>query len=166
MSDLFTIYIDRLKGAEVEPISGSLAPDFLDCHEQEVQFSSPVFIEGKAYLAEDHLVICLSAKTKVSLLCSICNQMFHMPLELNGCYLTQPLQECRSSLYDFREALREQILLEVPPYAECLGGCLERRSVNAFIKNCDHSDKEKKHFPFACLDDWKEIGENDGRTKK
>lgn len=160
MNDFFIIYLDRLKGSQEENLIASVPPSFLDCGEKELQFNSLVEVKGKAYIVDEHLVIRLSASTKASLPCSICNQMIDIPIKINNFYHTKPLEECPSVKYDFSGALREQILLETPPYAECSGGCSERDSVKKFMKQETSSSEENPHFPFSGLDDSTKIGDN------
>ncbi len=158
MQDLLTIYLDRLHQGESETFQGPLDPSFLECKETELCFDAPVEIEGKAYIANDHLVISAHAKTTAKMPCIICNEMIFVPIEVTHFYHTKALEDCSSSTYHFAPALRDQILLELPRYVECEGGCKERDSVKRFIKNSS-SEKEDTHFPFSGLEQLENLGD-------
>ncbi|MEL7431386.1 MAG: hypothetical protein AAGI90_02500 [Chlamydiota bacterium] len=163
MSDFFTIYVDRLKNGHTDRFSSSVSADFLDCNDRDLQFTSPVDCSGEAYIASDHLVVHISAATVIGIPCSICNKTVLVPIAMKNFYMTKPLQEC-SSTYNFQNALREELLLEVPPFSECAGGCKNRKFVEKFMKKEDPPGGDTPHFPFASLDDPKDLGDNYGRT--
>lgn len=164
MNDFFILYIDRLKNGESETFSSDVAADFLDCSEKELVFENPVSIKGEAYVANEHLVIHLDVATTVKMPCSICNQMIEYPLSIKNFYHTQEMEKCFSSTYDFRKALREQLLIELPQYVECKGGCSSREEVKKYLKKDTSSTEEPPYFPFSVLDENNEIGENHGST--
>lgn len=139
------VYIDRLGGEHEEEICESLSPAFIDVEEKDLQFSKPVQIKGKAYLAEHHLVIHLDIETVALIPCSICNAQVEQKISLKSFYHTEELENIKGQIYDYTNLLREAILLEVPSYVECKGNCPERDR----IKNYLH--KGEVQFPFADL---------------
>ena len=58
--------------------------------------------------------------------------------------------------YNFKNLLRETILLEVPSFAECEGGsCPKRKEYNKYLKESSNEQSEDEGYqPFADLD-WK-----------
>jgi uncharacterized metal-binding protein YceD (DUF177 family) len=145
----FKIYIDRLKAGHTERIEEEISSAFLDVHEKELSFPEPVKINGEAYLADDHLVIHLHMETKVKLPCSICNEPLTLPLVIDDFYHTEPTKELRSPVFDYTDALREAVLLQAPPFAECReGNCPERENINKYLKEASHPVT----YPFQDLD--------------
>jgi uncharacterized metal-binding protein YceD (DUF177 family) len=140
------IYVDRLKDGHTEKIQEELFSDFLAITEEELSFPLPVNVKGDAYLAEDHLVLRLKATTKAKLPCCMCNEDFLFSIEIDF-YHTVALDELKNPVFDYSLALRESILLQVPPFAECNGGqCPERPAVSKYLKSAPHSQ-----FPFSDL---------------
>ncbi len=151
MNEPFQIWIDRLKGGRTEKIAESFAPAFLAIQEKELYFDTPVVVKGEAYLSEDQLILHLKASTKATMPCSICNEMFQVELKIENFYHTQPIEEIPSAIFDFRETLREALLLELPQYAECSRGkCPKRGSIAPYLRS--EALKEKNYFPFKDLD--------------
>lgn len=148
------IYIDRLKGGHPLKIEECLSPDFLDIHEEELHFKEPVHIQGEAYLADDHLVMHLSIETEALLPCSICNDAVRTPIVAKNIYLTEPLSDIKTAIFDLTDHVRESILIQVPLFAECNGGkCPDRDNIKKFLKPEEKSSKsgEVSYFPFADL---------------
>lgn len=148
------IYIDRLKGGQTLKIDETLPPGFLDVDEEDLLFEDPVFLNGEAYLANEHLIIHLNIETQASLPCSICNDPVHISIVIKNIYLSNPLAEIKGAVFDITNEVRESILLQTPLFTECHNGkCPERESLKQFLKP---PQKEAKndivHFPFADLD--------------
>ncbi len=161
MTEDFKIYIDRLKGGHVQKIEESFNPSFLEVDEDELQFDLPVTVRGEAYLTDDHLVIHLAAATAAEMPCSVCNKMIKTPLTVGNFYHTEPLSEIRDAIYDFREALREALLIELPRTVECnaqtgQGTCPSRETLTPYLRGKARSET---YFPFADID-IKKIKEN------
>lgn len=134
MSDQFKIYVDRLRNGETESLDIISTPDFLEINEKELKFSDPVEVSGQAYQADGELVINLQISTVARLPCSMCNQEVVHPIEINSMYFTKPLSEIHSHIFDFSEAVREAVLLEVPFIVECNGGdCPSRKDIQKFL---------------------------------
>ncbi len=152
MIDSFKIFVDQLREGQIRLIDETVPPDFLGVEEKELVFDRDVKMNGEAYLASDDLVIHLQVSTQARLPCAICNEQVYVKMEIEDLYLTKPTAEIKSAVYDFSEALREEILLEVPHFAECHNGhCPHREEMKKYLKDKqDHSEEEGYH-PFAEL---------------
>jgi uncharacterized metal-binding protein YceD (DUF177 family) len=152
MSDPFIILIDRLKGGHSQKIEGSFSPAFLGLEEPDLRFTSQVMVKGEAYLTDAHLIIHLKASTKATMPCSVCNQMIETDLKVENFYHTEPVEEIRGAKFDYSEALREALLIELPRTVECnQGKCPERASMAAYLRSEKRADKTT-YFPFADID--------------
>lgn len=146
----FVILIDRLKGQANHKIDLKVEPAFLGPEEDELKFSHPVTVKGEAYMTDAHLILHLNAATVIQMPCSVCNEMIDVDLKIDNFYHTEPVEDIKGAIFDFREALREALLIELPRTVECNGGkCSERESIKPFMKP---EDKERTHFPFADMD--------------
>lgn len=157
MDDAFKIFIEQLRGGQVEKIHESFKPTFLEVNEQEVSFVDPVLLHGQAYLADNELVLNFDIKTFVTLPCSVCNEPVKKEIAIQGFYHAVPLEEIRSGVYNFKEVLRETILLDIPLFAECNEGhCPHRKEISKFLKpeGQKGSDdvEEEGYNPFADFD--------------
>lgn len=130
MGDEFKIFVHRLKEGQKEKIEESLSPTFLDLQEKDLAFKMPVEIRGEAECADETLVLRLAVVTEVTMPCAICNEPVQVKVEIPAfCHLAEPA-EIKGDVYDFKEVLREAILLELPPRTECnQGKCPERESM-------------------------------------
>lgn len=142
--DVLKIFIDRLKSEETEHIQQEVLPDFIDVHEADCDFSSPVQIQGEAYLANDHLVIHLKASTAASIPCRTCNGPLKTPVSVDFTH-TVDLTTLTNPVFDYSVDLREALLLQTPQFVEC-ASCPERDTVNKYLKQ-PHSSQ----FPFSNL---------------
>ncbi len=148
----FEILIDRLRNGVTQKIDGAFEPEFLGVEENELQFPKKIQVCGETYLAEDHLVLRLKASTHAKMPCSVCNRMIEIELKIENFYHTEPLEEIRSGVFNYNEALREALLIELPQYVECnQGKCPERASLAPYLHSKKTKD-EKTHFPFADMD--------------
>jgi len=150
-SDQFKIYVDRLRGEKSETISFNLDATFLDVTEKDLTFSKEISVEGETYIADEYLIIRFSALTVATLPCSICNEGVDFPIELKNFYHTEPLEEIKGAIFDFKDLLRDTILLQAPLFAECIGGCQERSKVNKYFKESPAPTTNKEYFPFESL---------------
>lgn len=147
MTHALKIYIDRLSGERTEKIEETLAPSFIDVDEKDLQFPASVSLKGKAYLAEDHLIIQLKIETEAKITCAICNERVKQKIDVKQFYHTEELENIRGHVYDYTDPLREAILLEVPSYVECLGSCPKRTE----LKNYFQEETSHEQFPFSDL---------------
>ncbi|MCB1109577.1 MAG: hypothetical protein KDK64_01225 [Chlamydiia bacterium] len=139
------IYIDRLTGERMERIEEHLGPEVMDVEEKDLQFHAPVALKGKAYLAEDHLIIQLKIETEACMPCAICNEFVKKKIVLKNFYHTEELVNIRGQVYDYSDPLREAILLEIPSYVECLENCPQRDELKNYLK------QGNTQFPFKDL---------------
>lgn len=145
----FKILIDRLKGGHTHKIEEGLDPAFLGPDEPELHFKTKVIVKGEAYLTDSHLIIHLAAATKVRMPCAICNEMIETELKVDHFYHTEPIEEIPSAIFDYSEALREALLIELPRTVECnKGKCPQRPAVAPFLRA-----EKNTHLPFANMDD-------------
>lgn len=129
------VYVDRLKNGHQEKISEELSSDFLDIQERELSFPHPVKLSGETYLSGDHLIIRLKIEAEAMVPCAICNELSPFPIVLNDFYLTEPVEKIKSHIFDYTQEIREAILLQVPPFAECHAGqCPEREVIKKYLK--------------------------------
>jgi DUF177 domain-containing protein len=152
MQEMFKIWVDRLRDGQVERIARSFEPSFLEIDEKELKFLAPVQVNGEAYLADQHLVIRLKARTTATLPCVICNEMTDTELKVDNFYQAVGIEEIHDAVYDFAAPLREALLIELPNYFECRSGnCPERKSLAPYLRLSPKTE-EKKNFPFADLE--------------
>jgi uncharacterized metal-binding protein YceD (DUF177 family) len=156
MDDVFKIYIEQLREGHEEKIHEKLDPSFLGIHEPDLAFDKPVELEGVAYLAEHELVLHWDVRTEALVPCSICNEPVRVSVHIQNFYYSEPISEIKTGIYNFKDLLRETILLEVPAFAECNGGnCSKRKEYRKYLKeSSDQTDEEEGYQPFADLD-WK-----------
>lgn len=158
MDDFFKIYVDRLRDGYEQELNETFSPDFLDIDEPDLTFKEEVQTKGKAYLAEQELLIQWEEiSTSAIIPCSICNERVKVPIHIHHFYHAEPMNEIKSGIFNYKELLRETILLEIPPFFECnQGNCPKRKEISKYLKSTseDQEDDEGYH-PFADLD-WKE----------
>lgn len=148
MKDQFKIYIDRLKGGDEECIQADFSPEFLHIEENELQFTHFVTIKGVCYLANDQLIVKLSAKTQAQIPCIICNKMSVIKISIPSIYFAIELTTIKDKIFDFSNLLRNSILLEVPHFTECNNkSCPERANIDLYLKR----KSKDHHFPFQGL---------------
>lgn len=134
MQDVFYIYIDRLGDGEEEVLEEELDPSFLDVTDGTLFFPEKISLQGTAYVVETHLILTLDISTNYKTYCKICNELIVLPFSLQGLYITEEIENIPSKIFDIRETLRDAILLEIPLFAECEGGCPMRKELNKFLK--------------------------------
>ena len=150
------IFVDRLKEGSIEKLEGEVPPDFLEVGDQDLKCTSPVKLKGQAYIATDHLLIQLHIETKISMPCSICNEPTEIKINIPDFTQVEPLSEIPSSVFDYTDLVREDILLSLPQFTECHDGkCPERDLIKNYLKKEEKAKKpaseEAVHFPFSDL---------------
>lgn len=152
MDDQFKIYVEQLREGQERRIDESLDPSFMEIEEPALVFKNPIIVKGKTYLAEKELVIHWNIDAEAFIPCSICNDMTAIPIHLKNIYHTEPVDEIKGGIFNFKELLRTTILLETPAFVECHDGhCPQRKELEKFIKQAsDHEAEGQK--PFADLD--------------
>ncbi len=140
------ININNLKDGKTEKINKTLPPNFLEIKENDLLFDKPITIKGEAYLAQKDLIIHLKIEAYASIPCSICNKFTYVSIFIDSFYHTVQEKDLDSS-YDYKEPLRNAILLEVPSFAECNNNkCPEREKIKPYLS------KEKHNLPFKELE--------------
>ncbi len=155
MDDIFKIFVEQLRDGQEKLISEVLPPDFLDISEPNLGFHFPVKVNGVVYIAEHELLMCWSIQTQATIPCNICNEAVNVPVEIENIYASEPLTNIKSGIYNFKELLRETILLEIPHFVECnSGNCPQRTAYAKYFQNTENSSEdlgEEKILPFADL---------------
>lgn len=152
MDEPFKIYIDRLRGGANQVIDAELDPSFLEVDEPDLSFPEPVQLNGDAYLTDEHLIIHLKALTRARRLCAICNQPTLIDVAAHNFYHTEMIQDIPSAVFDFREVLREALLIEIPLIVECnKGKCPERASIAPFMSSQERKENPT-YFPFTDIE--------------
>ena len=151
------VYIDRLKDGGEEKLSASISTAFLEIEDSELTFDETLSLSGEAYVTDDHLILRFEAKTCAYVPCSICNSPVKIPILLSNFYHAEPIEEIPSAVFDFSEILREDILIQVPLFAECQNGnCPEREHVKNILKQTpsgqNPASSHSVQFPFSNLD--------------
>lgn len=154
MEQLFKIFVDRLKKEQSISIHEVVSPDFLDVNEEELHFQNEVTVDGEAYLADDELILHLSAEAEAVIPCAICNESVPTAVVLGEFYHAEPLKAIKGKVFDYQELLRESILLETPEFVECQGRCPKRETLQKYLKNetSDHQDQTEGYKPFSDLE--------------
>lgn len=138
MNDLFNIYIERLRGGDTQTLTEEAPSTFLDVHEKDLSFKDSVTFKGKAYLANDMVIIQLDAIANAIIPCRICNEPTSIKVHLNNFYHAEPIANIKSRVFNFKDLLREAILLEVPHYVECNEGqCPQRAIISKYLKKTE-----------------------------
>lgn len=152
MNEAFKIYIERLREKNFEKIEESFAPLFLDVHEGNLNYQDPIIVSGEAYLAEDELILKWNIATKAVLPCIICTEPVRIDVVIKACYQAIPLAEIKGGIFNFKNLLREAVILETPSFAECEGKCPRRQEVVKFLKKESSQGKgEDSYLPFSNL---------------
>ena len=157
MEDEFKIFVDQLRDGHEKLIQESLSPKFMDVRENDLEFKKNIELNGTAYTADSELILNWNIEAEALVACAICNEKVPVAIQIDNFYHTEPLAEIKGAVFNFKDLLREIILLEVPAFAECnQGKCPKRQEVSKFIKEPtqDQTDEEDGYHPFADLD-WK-----------
>lgn len=141
----FQLMTESLHEGEEFPIDVHLDPSFLALAEgDELKISSPVHIQGKAYRASDWIIVDACVSVPVTLPCAMCNDPFTRIIELKRWVHEEKAP--KNGVLDLEEALREDILLEIPFFALCNGdSCHRIGEIEQFI----HKERPAEgHRPF------------------
>lgn len=156
MDDAFKIYIEQLRDGHIEKLDEVFRPDFLGVNEKELSFEDDISLKGEAYLAEDMLILNFNVKTKAILPCLICNAPVKVKVLIDQFYHAEPLEQIKGAVFNFKEILRETILLEIPRFAECEGRCPRRTEIAKYLKEPQEetagSEEDEGYHPFADFD--------------
>ena len=158
MDDAFKIYVEQLRDGRIEEIHEKFDPAFLDVKEEELSFEDEMSVDGKAYLADDELILNFDVTTSAKMPCSVCNRPLKISIDIKEFYFAEPLEKIKSGIYNFKDILRENILLEIPGFIECeQGNCPARKEIAKYLKKSSADEKqsdsdEEGYHPFADFD--------------
>jgi len=148
-TDAFQIYLDRLSLGKEQKLDAYLEPSDLIEGDENLLFKAPVHLNGRAYLAEDELIMQLDIEATAWMPCAVCNEFTPFKLNLEQHYLTQDLNEIQGAIFDFRELVLEEILVNLPHLVECQGNCPKRKELGNYLKK--ESSEEGTYNPFEGL---------------
>lgn len=149
MDEEFKIYIHRLYEGREETIKETFSPSFMEIQERELQFTKPITLTGSAYLADQTLILVWNVHTFALIPCAICNQMVEQEIDIKNFNAQIEIETIAGGVFNFKELLRECVLLELPFVLECHNGhCPERKNLVHFL---DKKDKEDGYHPFSEL---------------
>jgi len=144
------IYTEQFREGKREALEYVLPADILDIQEEGISFSSPIHLKGEVYATDEHLILQLSAHTEIQMPCSICNEMTFVSLTTEEIYHTIPFDEMQTTIFDFTDLVREEIIILIPQFVECnQGKCPTRTDISKFMKS--KAVTPQNHFPFADL---------------
>ncbi len=145
MTNKLQIPIDCLKNDNIYKFEKNVSFEELDIdQEKELKFTKPLFIEGKAYIASDTLILALNIKFYISIPCSICNKFFEKVFIIKNLHITEKLSKI-ISVYDFKDEIRNACFLEIPSYIQCSENCHEINNIKKYL------NVTKENFPFSKL---------------
>lgn len=152
--DYFRIYVDQLRDGKVEKIDRLFPAEVMEMEESELRFNKEIHVKGEAYQSEDSLILHLTIDAIGIIPCSICNEPVEAPISVKGLYHVVSIDEIKGHIYDMREVVRENVLLNTPSFTECNGGkCSERASLGKYLKSQDslNQEPEEGQQPFKDL---------------
>lgn len=135
MSHPFKISLSRLQKEGKIALSEHVEEDFLEVHERDLDYTDPIDLKGSIELAGSAVLIKFSLCTTAKSPCIICGKPVKIEVNLSDVCHAEPLENIRGEIFDFSAIIRDLILTETEPYAECLGGCPERESLGQYLKN-------------------------------
>lgn len=145
MEDEFKIFVDRLQDGDEEAIQETFPPSFLGVHEAELSFTLPVVVTGTALRSKGTLTLHFTISTEATLPCAVCNRNMQLKICVHDFYHCEDLHNIRSGVFNFKELLREAILIEIPYTAECNeGSCPERETMAKYLRK----EKAVETHPF------------------
>lgn len=145
MNDTFKIFVDQLRDGHEEEIHENFPPDFIGVNESDLSFDELVKVDGKAYLAEDSLILNFDIIAFAMISCAVCNSLVRTEVAIHNFYHAVPLSEVKGGIFHLQETLREVILLETPKFAECNEGkCGEREKISKYLKSPKEGDSPGK----------------------
>lgn len=135
MNEDFLINIDQLRKSGTLSLNLTLPSTFLELEENELHFGKEVVLQGEAYVVDERLVLHLDILVPALLPCTICSDDTPVNVKVDNLYHVEEIAQLKTPIFDFSPVLRQEILLEVPKYAECHdGNCPERENISRFLK--------------------------------
>lgn len=153
MNHPFTVSLSRLQKEGVIALSEHLEDDFLEVHERDLDYTDPIDLKGSIELAGSAVLIKFSLVTAATSPCIICGKLVKIAVNLNDVCHAEPLENIRGEIFDYSAIVRDLILTETAPYAECQGNCPERKGIGQYLSRDGGSQ-----CPFKDIDTT--LGEN------
>ncbi|MDX8431267.1 MAG: hypothetical protein SNF33_05650 [Candidatus Algichlamydia australiensis] len=129
------IYVDRLRNGETQKFSCSCTAEELELIDESLRFATLVRFQICAYTTDDHLILSMDIQTTAQIPCKICNEWTDIAINIQKQTHAEALENIRSRVYDPTPLLIENIVLEVPQFAECQENCPERLLLKGFLGN-------------------------------
>jgi uncharacterized metal-binding protein YceD (DUF177 family) len=146
-TDSIKIFIDRLKVEGDFKEKGTLNPSILELDPKDA-VASDISFDLTAYLVEEQLIITFSASCNISMPCKICNEFSDEKISITKSTQDIELSDVKKGVYDASNLIRENILLQIPPFHECNGNCKERSNLTNYFKK---QDSKVTNNPFSQL---------------
>lgn len=147
MDHPFKISLSRLQKEGKIALSEHIEEDFLEVHERDLDYTDPIDLKGSVELAGSAVLIKFSLHTKAKTPCIICSKPAKIEVNLNDVCHAEPLENIQGEIFDFSAIVRDLILTETRPYAECFGGCPERANLGQYLKSDEGGQR-----PFKDID--------------
>jgi uncharacterized metal-binding protein YceD (DUF177 family) len=148
------VLISSLQSGKEKEIEAKFPASFLEVNEKELTFTESVNVKGKVYLAGDALIFHFSASVSFSLPCKVCNTNVNSELEVKNVIHAEDIEDMEGDRFNYANALREALLLELPDIIECSQGvCPERAHIKKYLKEERKEDgnSEMSYHPFSSL---------------
>lgn len=147
------IAVSQLQRGAVAHFTVEAPAALLELEEEEVVPLETIKISGRAYLLEQDLIAHFSAETKVKMPCVICNESVVVPLKVTEVVQTMPTSEIGFDGYDLAPLIREELILALPQFVECIeGNCPKRKELKqSRAKSSNKKEEEEGYHPFAGL---------------
>ncbi len=147
MKEKLKVYIERIRDGASDEINETLQPKFMDVNEKELAFEKPITLIGEAYVTDDYLIVTLSIKTEVELVCAVCNEPFSFDVAIDNMMHEEPLEGIKDASFDLLPLVRENILLSIPFYPQCgLTSCKNRDAIEPYLKKAGPAAAENNPF--------------------
>lgn len=151
-SEGFKIHVEQLRHGITEKIHEEFTPEFIDVHEEGLDFQDPVFVEGEAYIAEHELILCLNVSTFAMVPCSGCNEPVKVEVQIPKLYAAEPLENVKSGIFSMDALIREAIVLEAPQFVKCgQTVCLKQKEIEKYFHHAASPEDEDHYRPFEGL---------------
>lgn len=153
-SEGFKIHVEQLRHGGTEKIQEEFTPEFIDVHEEGLDFQDPVFVEGEAYIADHELILCLNVSTYARVPCSGCNELVKVAIEIPKLYAAESLENVKSGIFSMDSLIREAIILEAPQFVKCGQTiCLKHKEIEKYFHHAASSDEaaDDRYRPFEGL---------------
>lgn len=153
-SERFKIHVEQLRNGVTEKIQEEFTPEFIDVHEEGLDFQDPVFVEGEAYIADHELILCLTVSTYAYVPCSGCNEPVKVQIQVPKLYAAEPLENVKSGIFSMDALIREAIVLEAPQFVKCgQTTCLKQKELEKYFHHAASKDDaaDDRYRPFEGL---------------